>query len=264
MNLPRKYLSRMILISLGFAALCAPLRADNFILNGSFEQSTYTVNHQFGFVPGFFDQGVTNWFGSGYAIYFFAGRQTLDNAVGLLSGTGKEKLSLPSTLLSPDGGNFIGLDGDPNAASTVSTTFAGLTPGGTYNLTFYWAASQLQSVSGTLATDERIQAQVTNGSIIDLTYTSPFVNTPSQGFTIDQTTHNWFKVTASFVASGSNEALTFFARSNNTGLPPFVLLDGVSVTAAPEPRTLTLLALGTALVFGVALKRRRRSRDSTS
>jgi hypothetical protein len=49
--------------------------------------------------------------------------------------------------------------------------------------------------------------------------------------------------------------LAFLAIGTPSGEPPIVLLDGVSVVAAPEPAAIALFGLGT---LGFALARRRR------
>ncbi len=227
----------------------------NLVTNGSFDTSTYTASHEFD--SSFNSQGVSGWTGTGYSIYFFGGTQTTVSATNRWASN-LEMLDVASTKLSPDGGNFVALDSDPTIASSIFTSVSGLTVGQRYSLSFYWAASELQSRSG--ATNEQIQAQITNGATIDLNYLSASVNTASQGFTIDPVTNNWFKVTSTFMASSATETLTFLGKSTSTGLPPIVLIDGVQISAVPEPATLTMLGLGTALILGAAVRRKRVSK----
>lgn len=244
------------------------LWAGEFITNGSFSTSTYTVNTEFDttFNPNNTKGSVSNWTGTGYAIYFFAGTQSTNSAVGQFStgGTsGVEKLYATANKLSPDGGNFVALDADPNIGSTISQTLTGLTVNTHYQVSFYWAASQLQSRSG--ATNEAVGVQVFDASnVLALNYTSASVQNPSGGFTIDTATNNWFKVTLNFAATSSTETIKFLSKSTSTCLPPMVLLDGISVTnvAVPEPTTVTLMGAGIALVGVAAVRRRRPGKKS--
>ena len=50
--------------------------------------------------------------------------------------------------LSPDGGAFVGLDGDPNFTGALTQTINGLTIGQEYQLTFYWAGAELYNRTG--------------------------------------------------------------------------------------------------------------------
>lgn len=250
MSLARTYSRTAGRMAWLFAAIGGSLWGGNLVANGSFSNSTYTQNNEFTTVSGFNSQGVSNWTGTGYCIYFFAGTQTTVSAINQWNST-LEKLDTASTALSADGGNFIALDADKNILSTVSQTLTNLVAGRAYNLTFYWAASQLQSRTGN--TDDQVLVSLQNTSTLafDVNYTSATATIPSQGFV------NWAKVNLVFVASGSSETLKFLAKSTTTCLPPMVLLDGVSITQAPEPGTMALLGLGTALILLAANRRRR-------
>ena len=250
------------------------LWASEFITNGSFSTSTYTVNTEFDttFNPNNTKGSVSNWTGTGYAIYFIAGTQSTNSAVGQWSTggtTGPEKLYATANKLSPNGGNFVALDADPNigstgsGGSTISQTLTGLTVNTHYLVTFYWAAAELQSRSG--ATNEAVAVQVFDASnTFALNSLTATVQNPQGGFTIDTVTNNWFKVTLNFAATSSTETIKFLARSTSTCLPPMVLLDGISVTnvAVPEPTTVTLMGAGIALVAVAAVRRRRPDKKS--
>ena len=67
----------------------------------------------------------------------------------------------------------------------------------------------------------------------------------------------WMQQTLRFTASAGSEVLTFLAIGTPNGLPPFVLLDGVSIAdvpvSTPEPGTNIMIALG---LLGVPVARR--------
>ncbi|MGE3821402.1 MAG: PEP-CTERM sorting domain-containing protein [Isosphaeraceae bacterium] len=142
---------------------------------------------------------------------------------------------------SPDGGNFVGVDGDSTIASPLMQSVSGLTVGSQYTLSFYQAAAQQEGFSG--ATTEKWQ--VTFGSE---SYDSTLMNTPNHG------TVGWNAQSMVFTATATTQTLSFLAIGTPNGLPPFVLLDGVSLTplnAVPEPSQLIsatgligLIALG--------------------
>ena len=146
---------------------------------------------------------------------------------------------------SPDGGNFIGIDGDPDFTQTIFQTISGLTVGHVYALTFYQSAAQQQGLTG--PTTE--QWQVSLGGDTQLS-TNQF--NPSQSFL------PWTWQSLKFTASSASEVLTFLALGTPGGAPPVVLLDGVSLvdtTTVPEAATLGLLGLGLGLV-GIARRRK--------
>ena len=155
---------------------------------------------------------------------------------------------------SPDGGRFIGIDGD-YGRSKLSQTIDNLTPGLTYNLAFQWAGSQFTDAQG----DTVQWWEVSFGS-------SPSQDTPhttvlSKGFS------GWMNHSMQFIASAASQELSFTAMGNPGGLPPFLLLDGVSLTTPPPPTTvpgpLPLLGAGAALGWSTALRQRlRRSRSA--
>ena len=149
----------------------------------------------------------------------------------------------PSTLVSPVGGNFLAADGAFQVGS-ISQTINNLKVGAGYYLNFYWAAGQQFGYTGT--TTEKWGVTFGNQS-----YVTPTVTTPSQGFT------PWRLATVYFTASATSQALAFLATgAPSGGQPPFSLLDGVSLVAAPEPATWAIMVAG---LFGaVAITTRRR------
>jgi hypothetical protein len=60
-----------------------------------------------------------------------------------------------------------------------------------------------------------------------------------------------------FTADAVTETLNFLSIGTPTGLPPMALLDGVSVTAVPEPAAWAMMLLGFGGI-GAAVRYRRR------
>ncbi|TRW18429.1 PEPxxWA-CTERM sorting domain-containing protein [Glacieibacterium frigidum] len=225
------------------AAIAAPaFAAPNLVVNGGFEQSSYTSNTQFG--AGFGGQGVTGWTGLGgnhLQFYFFGGTQTTTNAVNQFNDP--QGYFRPNfSTLSPQGGNFVALDGDSDYDGSISQLITGLNVGSQYRLTFSWAASQLINRTG--PTTEQLV-----GSFGGSTFATDVVSVASEGF------EGWFDEAFTFTATSTSQVLTFLSVGTPNGLPPIAALDGVSLTAVPEPATWGLMIAGFAMV-GIASRRR--------
>jgi len=247
MKLGSASLAALLLAGLGATAQAAP----NLVQNGSFESSSYTSSNQFG--TGYGGQGVTDWAGNGgFNIYYF-GSTAFSTAPGDQPNTQYTSPSQPQNLWggphpSPDGGNFVGLDGEqtPGVQGAISQTINGLIVGQTYTLNFDWAAGQIQSRTG--PTTEQLQASLGGQS-----FTTSVVDNPNQGFT------GWFTDSFTYTATATSEVLSFLSIGTPTGLPPIALLDGVSLTQnVPEPSTLALMLTGIGAV-GFLVRRRRSS-----
>lgn len=208
------------------------------IVNGGFETGDYgQINwggHQ-----------LSGWTSNGYNFLFNG--SNVDNggtsgSYGNLQLWGPNNGASNGLQASPVGGNFVAADGAFEMAP-LQQTVNGLVAGQQYNLTFYWAGAQQSGFDG--ATTEQWQVSLGNQ-----TQSTAIKNNVNHGFT------GWQKETFTFTASGASEVLSFLAVGTPAGVPPFSLLDGVSMVAVPEPQTWGMLGLGLGLV-GFAARRRK-------
>lgn len=194
---------------------------------------------------------MTGWSTTGYNFLFLPGTGTTTGAKtgfnnqlifwgSSAQNGGASTFNFPNN--SPSGGNFIALDGgySPNTKAIIQTV-DGLVAGGDYQLTFYWAAAQQKGFNG--ATTEAMQVTFGAQTLSTSTY-----NLPSHGFS------GWMSATMDFTATAASQTLSFLAKGTPEGLPPFSLLDGVSVVAVPEASTPMMIVLG---MTGLLMIRRR-------
>ncbi|MHA4871646.1 PEP-CTERM sorting domain-containing protein [Duganella sp. PWIR1] len=229
------------LLALSTAAMLAAgaAQAGELITNGGFENGTVGQLGYNASVPGWYN-------GNSYNFLFNA---TGADTTGTTSEYGPLKLWGPGNgannglTASPAGGSFIAADGGFQIGP-ISQMVNGLVPGQQYTLSFYWAGAQQYGFDGP-TTEKWV---VGFGSNFQETAVRDNLN---HGFT------GWQKETMTFTAANTSEALSFLAIGTPAGVPPFSLLDGVSMTAAvPEPSTWAMLALGLG-VLGFTARRRK-------
>jgi hypothetical protein len=238
--------------ALSFAATSA--QAD-FITNGNFTNFTYnsgaggsSAGGQVGY-----NATATGWTTSGYNFLFAGGSADttgVNGQYGNLQLWGSHNGGVNALVPSPAGGNYIGADGAFNVGA-IQQTITGLTAGAQYTVGFYWAAAQQYGFDG--ATTEKWQVSLGGQT----QYTS-ILNDVSHGFT------GWQYSTMTFTADGSSDVLSFLANGTPSGVPPFALLDGITMSqTVPEPASAAMLLTGLAGLGGIMRRRRKAAKAAT-
>ena len=229
-------LAAMTVVSMG-----AQAAASSLVANGNFETTTNGAG-----MLGY-NTNATGWTTDGYNRLFTAGSADTTGSDGKYGGLwlwGPANGSANGlTAASPAGGNYVAFD-PAFEVGALKQTVTGLTAGQTYQVGFWWAGAQQQGYTG--ATTEGWQVSLGGD-----TQTTAIVDNASHGFT------GWTHQVFTFTADGASDVLSFFPKGGPPGVPPFALLDGVTMNAVPEPATWTMMILG---VGGIgALARRRRA-----
>ncbi len=144
--------------------------------------------------------------------------------------------------------NFLADDSDPSFSGTFSQTIAGLVQGQEYELSYYWAAAQFTDETG--PTSSGWTVSLGTQSLVDGTIgTGLYASIPSKGFS------GWHYESLTFTYEGGpSDLLSFLAVGSPTGQPPVALLDSVSLEAAPEPASLSIVGV---CLFGLVFVRLR-------
>jgi hypothetical protein len=248
--------------SLGLAPLLsAGAQAANLVQNGGFETTTLPPNLTPANASGAeidsnwnYNGDLTGWSstgGSTYNVLFFGNvtnAKTID-ADTRFTMTEPQHLDSNFNSLSPNGGAFVGMDGDPAANGPLDQMINGLVSGTTYQLSFYWAGTELSNRTGYQS------IQLTGSLGGDPFATTPYLN--SNGVGTPGSFSGWMLENFTFTANASSELLSFLAVGTPAGnLPPFALLDGVSLTAVPEPSTWAMMLVGFGGLGYAAFRRR--------
>jgi hypothetical protein len=227
--------------------LSGTAKAD-LVNNGSFESTALTASGQIN------QTNVTGWSSNYDPVYYnfiyFPG-QAAKPGIGAVDTDGSNQfvwLYAPNNTgsfpLSPDGGNFLAADADPNYSGAITQTVNGLVSGKTYDLSFYWGGAQYTTLTG----DTTESWQVSLGK---QTISTGFINNATESFT------GWQKANMLFTATGASEVLSFLAVGTPNGEPPVAVLDGISLNQTPEPAYWTPLVLGLAALLFAAYRRRK-------
>lgn len=219
----------------------------------------------------------TGWTG-GSGLIFIAKPGDSSNPNSACGGIYLSTYFCPSTLAIPGGYNYVEADGNPDYEGGFNYMITGLTPGETYSLSFYQAASQQRGFVGD-TTNQWIVALGTAGVDKILTgtdgmghnvytygssdptasiVTTPLMMVPSGGGV------DWQYVSVNLTADASTQLLSFLAwgdGGSTINLPPIAFLAGVNSppdlnTGVPEPGMLALFGGGLAAFGGLRLRRR--------
>jgi hypothetical protein len=212
----------------------------NLVQNGGFETTTLTAS-------GNPDGNTANWTFPFWppVRLFFPGTADDITDPGAMWGPALGSAN-GLTATSPSGGHFLAQDAN-FLQGPISQTITGLSPGTPYKLHFEWAVGQWY-----YAQPAPVSAgwQVTLGTT---TLATGNLTIPWQGFS------GWFNENWIYVPTSATEVLTFL--STGAGDPPYALLDGISLTAVPEPAAWAMMLVGFAGIGLVTRARRRGSAD---
>jgi hypothetical protein len=258
--------SLLTLLAIGVAAgIPATSQAGNLIQNGGFESVTSVVphlttgqldnkviaNHWFSFGPGTGTHGHSTDSGSFNFLYNPATATT----TGAPSQSGNVALWYATP--SPDGGNFVGGDGDvkpgPLHVGSISQEVDGLKPGGIYKLGFFWAAAQQKNFFFETKQNWIVSATPVGSLIPDATVSTPVFTLHGAVVGVDQAHQlpsnvfsGWMHFEFTFTASSDKEEISFLPVGNKP-VPPVTLLDGVTLVSVPEPSNI----LASVLLFSM-------------
>jgi len=241
--------------------------ATNLITNGDFSQNTLPdatlmANNFSGAEVGpdyKYGQAVVGWtssVGSGAAfnLYYFGNGSEKTEEADTQYGELGQHPNANYTGVSPNGGAFMILDGDPGFSGTLSQTVSGLSVGSEYQLSFYWAAGELADRTGYFTDQLTGSFGSDNFATSVFTNSHPYTNNP---LNLPGDFSGWRLVTVNFTASATSEVLSFLSVGTPAGnLPPVSYLDGVSLVAVPEPAVWGLMLLGFG-GLGAMIRRRR-------
>ena len=254
------------------------------VTNGDFAQYT-------GVTPGtnndyFTNVNPTGWTGGGNLIFVtsYTGINNPSLYLPVYGPTAGQTASIPANPFpnSPIGGNFVEADANPDYEDSFSYQLSGLTPGQTYQLSFFVAYGEQTGFSSPGGmTNQWLVGLGVPGSVFSTTSigggydsysysdpngsvaTTPLTSVPNEGVS------PWQQVTVYLTADAANDVLTFLAWGNNgstSNVPPIAFLDiggnGNLTAATPTPPVAAggLVLLVVVMVgFGANRLRRRRS-----
>ena len=223
---------RILAIGLLALLITVPAFANNLVVNGDFETTTNGPNFQFDNNTVATGWTSTNNNNNAYNFIFAPGAADTTGATGQYRqpptlGPKQRFQQWTCPRPAPPAGTLLArmaLSRTERSQQTIN----GLTVNNSYTVSFWWAGAQQSGFTG--ATTEQWQVSLGNQ-----TQSTVVVNNANHGFT------GWISQSFTYTATNSSEVLSFFAVGTPNGVPPFVLLDGVTLNAnssVPEPGTL--------------------------
>ncbi len=238
----------------GLAPSLALAGATNLLTNGSFE--SYTM------APGRISaNGLTGWVNNNYNAntlgYNFLYLPNTADTTAPLPLWGINNGGLNTITNSPDGGNFVGMDGAYEQGA-LSQTLTGLTAGTEYYVSFWFAGAQQHGFNG-VTTEQFAVALLGNNAVLAPNANCSTSGVQCTGILTDQS-HGftgWTFAGFTFTATAATDTLSFLALGTPNGEPPFSLIDG-AVMDVPEPASVVMM-VGLGAILAARVRRRRLS-----
>jgi len=244
-NFPVSTQGLRMAVVLGFASVAllfaTTAQANNLVLNGNFLVNTGNCKVST-------NGCATDWGSTGYTFLYTSAlsAQTTGYAGvtlwGPSSGGGGSANGLGN---SPVGAPFLAMDGDYESGP-VTQTISGLTVGQDYQVSFWYAAAQQEGFNGATIQAMNVCLGTSGENYINTgsqplsggTNASSNINCAGSGAStglIDLSSHafsGWEYYNVDLTANSTTDVLSFLAYGN-LQVPPFALLDGVSMTPIP-------------------------------
>ena len=237
---------------LALAAFAAPAQAAvNLVKNGGFEDTVLTrsseISAEFTGV-----QSLAHWTTDSYTMLMMPGTATTsgaDTRYGCCLTMWGPSNGSANGYADSGTGNYLAADG-AYITRWINQDITGLTPGESYTLSFDWAGGQQYGWNGEGDLTDGINWTVALG---DQQFTTQTIHNAEHGFI------PWRTQTFTFTPTTTSAVLGFIAHGP-VGVPPFAMLDNVSLRSAtaavPEPATWALMIVGFGMLGGMARRRR--------